>query len=512
MTGLVLAAFVFAAQAAYADDSTWLCDGRIVSEEAAADEREGDLKRIRYEKPGWNRLLDYSKGCGLLYPSHMYADVSVSEVKDVLFDANTSIEIYYDNFNGTLDSYETYRNYSNLFKASGNFFRVKVDSNEVLNGRAVHTLAWERDFLGGVPDDKPYYFSAEIKKNPKEVFTIMVKSNRPIAIGRTLVENFQIFEPDENRSSYSRTYASVPGTKSEEAEAFVAEILRGESVQWGLYHPGAPGSMISLNRLEKDLDYDFKGLIRYQFLDEDLPLEELNEARDQGKIVELTLQLIDGNPDGDRILELLNGDWDEYLEAYSNGLSQFGGPVLFRLNNEMNGDWCRYNALWLGKDTDLYKKAWIYIHDFMSQRDVKNLIWVWNPNDISYPGFKWNHWMNYFPGESYVDVIGLTGYNTGNYYESEKWRSFEEIYTPLYDEYAERFDYPFIVSEFGSNSVGGDKAGWILDMKDKLDVFKRIRFYFWFSGIDLDAFGNPARIYRIDESPEVMESFGNMLH
>ena len=34
--------------------------------------------------------------------------------------------------------------------------------------------------------------------------------------------------------------------------------------------------------------------------------------------------------------------------------------------------------------------------------------------------------MDYYPGDEYVDIYGITGYNTGTYYEGESWRSFDE--------------------------------------------------------------------------------------
>ena len=42
-----------------------------------------------------------------------------------------------------------------------------------------------------------------------------------------------------------------------------------------------------------------------------------------------------------------------------------------------------------------------------------NVLWVWNPNEKSFPNFTWNAMELYYPGNEYVDIIGLTGYNTG---------------------------------------------------------------------------------------------------
>ena len=62
---------------------------------------------------------------------------------------------------------------------------------------------------------------------------------------------------------------------------------------------------------------------------------------------------------------------------------------------------------------------------------MDNAIWIFNPNDRDYPPANWNHFMAYYPGDEFVQLIGITGYNTGTYYKetkNETWREFDEIY------------------------------------------------------------------------------------
>ena len=149
----------------------------------------------------------------------------------------------------------------------------------------------------------------------------------------------------------------------------------------------------------------------------------------------------------------------------------------------------------------------IYIYDSFEANDVDNVIWVWNPNHHSKPNFKWNHTLLYYPGSEYVDVIGLTAYNTGNCYEGEKWTPFEVLYDEIYYDYSEWFDHPFMISEFASSSVGGDKTKWIQDMFEIMPKYDRIKAAVWWSWQDFDANGNPARIYLLDENEKTIEAF-----
>jgi len=211
------------------------------------------------------------------------------------------------------------------------------------------------------------------------------------------------------------------------------------------------------------------------------------------------------------VYDILDGRYDDYFIAYADKLKEFGHPVLFRLNNEMNGDWCWYSAFYTGKDAEMYIKLWRYIHDIFVDRGVDNVVWVWNPHDVSLPAFKWNHYLMYYPGDEYVDVVGLTGYNNGTYFPGERWREFDEIYLPLYNEYVLAFDKPFMITEFASNSVGGDKTAWVGRMFDGIRDFDRIKVAVWWSGVDYDQQGRPGRIYLIDEDEGLLDIFRKRL-
>ena len=64
-----------------------------------------------------------------------------------------------------------------------------------------------------------------------------------------------------------------------------------------------------------------------------------------------------------------------------------------------------------------------------------------------------------------------------------------------------------MITEFGSNSVGGDKPAWIRQMFQELPAYPRIKVAVWWSGIDLDTAGNPGRIYLLDQTAETVEAF-----
>jgi len=53
----------------------------------------------------------------------------------------------------------------------------------------------------------------------------------------------------------------------------------------------------------------------------------------------------------------------------------------------MNGDWIPWCAFQYGMDTDLYVEAWRRVHRIFQEEGAGNALFVWNPNDVSYPAF-----------------------------------------------------------------------------------------------------------------------------
>jgi len=213
------------------------------------------------------------------------------------------------------------------------------------------------------------------------------------------------------------------------------------------------------------------------------------------------------------VYDVLDGAYDAFLRNYAQTVAEFGEPVLFRLGNEMNGDWCVYSAYHTSKDTDIFKAFYRCVYRFFREAGADNVIWVWNPNGKSFPDFKWNHELCYYPGDEYVDVVGMTSYNTGTYYEGEAWTEFAQMYNPLYERYASLYEKPLMITEFSSSSVGGSKEAWVADMFRDIVKYDRIKVAIWWDGCDWDAQGNIARPYFIDETEELVRIFReNLAH
>ena len=290
-------------------------------------------------------------------------------------------------------------------------------------------------------------------------------------------------------------------------------------MDWGIFMQDfyVSGFDNELTAMEDKLDYTFPLILYYRhFPTHEFPTEVMQENYEAGRLVELTLQLTDNNNMDmfakSPLLEIYRGSMDEELRAWARDAAAFEHPFLFRLNNEMNSDWTSYGGVVNMADPAIFTAVWQRIYRIFQEEGVNNCIWIFNPHDRQAPPSDWNNSLAYYPGNEYVQMIGVTGYNNGTYYTqwAEEWREFDVIYDQIWEEYEPRFgNFPWIITEFASSGIGGDKVAWINNMFDHIDDYPNIRMAVWFSFADFDDAngGTPARTYWLDETPETLEAF-----
>jgi len=485
-------------------------------EEAAVQE----LYRLE-DAGAYNLFTNYVHGYSLKVDQGMRVDMGYSGVCAVLENEHKRIEIYKESLPFNVGQ-QAYISYSNQFLTNTADHIKEYETRTILNGKSVHILQWSRQKLSRVENDKNYYVSLEILSGAGEIYTIFVKSDTPYYLAggyEYLVREFTTFAP--TRSAYMRQATELPlelkGWNQETQEFYLKYFSPDSMLQWGLFEPKAPEDFTQMTYLETAMEYQFPILLNYSNFENKYKhpnLEtRLQNAYKNNKTLELTLQTSWQNAEeGNMVYDVLNGEYDEFLTNYAKTVSEFDHPVLFRLGNEMNGDWCPYAGYNTSKDTMIFKEFYRYVHGFFEEAEADNVIWIWNPNGKSFPDFEWNDEVMYYPGDEYVDIVGLTAYNTGTYYPDEKWITFRELYDPVYAKAAALYNQPLMITEFASSSVGGDKNQWIRDMFAHIDSYPRIKIAIWWDGCDWDANGNVARPYFIDETPQIIQTFKELLN
>lgn len=115
----------------------------------------------------------------------------------------------------------------------------------------------------------------------------------------------------------------------------------------------------------------------------------------------------------------LAGAHDETILKMAQCCKAFGDPVYMRWSSEMNipasSGWPGHP--WNGYSTQGFIDMWRYVRDTFAAAGADNVIWVWSPNyDGIGEGYDtYSNYNNLYPGDDYVDMIGLSGLNYGDH-------------------------------------------------------------------------------------------------
>lgn len=107
---------------------------------------------------------------------------------------------------------------------------------------------------------------------------------------------------------------------------------------------------------------------------------------------------------------ILNGSQNAVIDDFAKSAKAYGKPFFLRFAHEMNGDWYAWSGAKNGNDPSKYIAAWQYVWNRFQALGATNAIWVWSPNGDSVPGVSWNDLNNYYPGDVFVDWVGVDFY------------------------------------------------------------------------------------------------------
>ena len=459
------------------------------------------------------RFQNNFDGYRLSLPADLQLDLSMLKVRTLFASDQMSLEIYRQD-TGKSFSVQDYVQYSNR-AIRQNTSRFHIVADRMLPGCAYPCtyLEWYRDPLARIPDDKYHYYKADIAKG-KVVYTLFFKSQVPIQdTVLSVIRSFAVAPVTVSADEIpDRILHGGAHPKNEETAQYLTQTFGWEApLTWGIYEPSYRTTGASLQEIESTVNSHFPVLLTYTGIRSTYDPESvgifLDRAWAEGRVVELTIQ---NTPSGgaDMCYDVLNGKYDDFLTDYAAAVADFGHPVLLRLFNEMNGDWCFYSAYQMGLDTDLSRALYQYVAGFFERAGADNVLYIFNPNGVSFPDFKWNHQLLYYPGDRYADIWGITAYNTGTYYSDEKWQSFDTLYQDLCNETLTYTNMPLMITEFACARQGGNKEAWVENMFSAIKRYPAIKVAVWWNEADHDG-ANIARAYYILDSEELKSIWRN---
>ncbi len=173
------------------------------------------------------------------------------------------------------------------------------------------------------------------------------------------------------------------------------------------------------------------------------------------------------------------GKHDTHIRQWARDAAAWGKRFYLRFAHEMNGNWNSWSPGVNGNTAPQYVSVWRRVRDIFGQEGATNLRWVWSPNveaDGSVPFSK------VYPGNAYVDWLGIDGYNWGTTQPWSSWTGLAAVFGPSYEKLVDITDKPIMIAETASTELGGEKGSWIevgfLDVMPS--IFPRVEAVIWF--------------------------------
>ena len=163
--------------------------------------------------------------------------------------------------------------------------------------------------------------------------------------------------------------------------------------------------------------------------------------------------------------EIIDGEWDPYIDEWAASAAAHGQPIVLRLAAEMNGNWYSWSEGTNGNETGEFVEMWQHVHDRFSVAGADNVVWLWSVNrsnnlntDIA----------DYWPGAAYADWVGMSGYWRG--YDGAVEPTFDAIFGQTMSELRAITNKPILLAEIGAGTtVDTDRVSWMNTVFTGLD-------------------------------------------
>jgi hypothetical protein len=318
------------------------------------------------------------------------------------------------------------------------------------------------------------------KKTEGPIETALVKASDAIEA----VENTVIVEQRTEKRSDKLAWLNVYKT-NKNALRHPKEILLGA------FDNNAVESFESIINLEDTLHTTFPLIQVYSAWgskeDEVFPKMKVKAIKELGSIPVITwepwLSDFDGNKypalrpaaerDKNGLVDVATGLYDDYIKSWAASAAATKQLIFLRVGHEMNDPY-RYPWGPQNNSPQDFVNAWRHIHDIFKSAGANNIIWVWCPH----PAYGWYN--AYYPGDAYVDYVGVGILNYGTVATWSQWWGFKDIFGNHYDSLAV-FKKPIMITEFASLAVGGKRSQWyddaLMQLPQKYPLVKSVLFF-----------------------------------
>ena len=157
---------------------------------------------------------------------------------------------------------------------------------------------------------------------------------------------------------------------------------------------------------------------------------------------------------------IIDGNFDIDLLQWFQEAANTGFPLLVEFGTEVNGEWFPWNGVHNGGSytanygdpnfpdgPERFRDAYRHIIDLSRQVGATNITWFFHIDAAGQPQEAWNDFENYYPGDNYIDWIGVSNY--GAITPDESPMSFADKLNLVYDRITTMTNKPLAILEMG---------------------------------------------------------------
>jgi endoglucanase len=180
----------------------------------------------------------------------------------------------------------------------------------------------------------------------------------------------------------------------------------------------------------------------------------------------------------DLLKAIIDKKYDGEINNICSTLASSTVPIYIRWGHEMELSNSRYP--WSSGNPDLYIGAYQHFVDTCRVKDA-SFKFVWSPAGEA--GLE-----KYWPGDKYVDIIGLSIYSFDEYdmrHVGHK-RSFKEVFEARYNR-VKIYNKPILIAEMGVTGSDAYKMEWLGAMFKEMNDYKKLIGFVYLNTIDPQA-------------------------
>ena len=266
-----------------------------------------------------------------------------------------------------------------------------------------------------------------------------------------------------------------------------APLKEGKKTSWGVYqiHWGVERFESGLKQQSEQLGAvpNYVLFFRDMHTNRGFPTAAANVCKRYGATPVISKELwLWGERNAKRndwLKRINSGETDDYWREWAKNAKAFEAQVILRFGFEMNGDWFGW-----GQQPEAFKAAWKRVYTIIREEaGASNVQFMFAPNVEWDPRNKLAAIELYYPGDEYVQLLGLDGYNFGNDHSKDhRWQSYRQVFEKSIAKMSQA-KKPLILSEIGC-AEGPRKAKWIEDFLKSVTSDPRVSGFIYYNHFD----------------------------